>query len=134
MPQVGQRPVALILARELAENIATPMLVWDSDGAVVYFNEPAAEIMGRSFDDMRELSVEDLGQFGAEDLDGTPIDPSELPSVVATRHRRASHRVMCVTALDGQRRTISVAAFPLFVRGDRFVGAMAVFWQLPEEA
>lgn len=134
MPEVRQRPVALILARELAVNLFTPVLIWDEDGSLVYFNEPAAAVIGRPYDDLSDLSVEELEQFRAEDLDGTPVDVSELPSAVAVRERRADHRVMCVTGLDGVKRRISVTAFPLFVRGNHFVGAMAVFWQLPEEA
>jgi len=31
------------------------------------------------------------------------------------------------------RRKISVTAIPLFVRGDQFVGAMAVFWEMDED-
>lgn len=134
MPEVRQRPVALILARELAEKLSTPMWIWDEDGVLVYFNEPAAAVIGRPYDDISDMRLGELDQFRAEELDGEPIGSAELPSVVAMRERRADHRVMCVTGLDGVRRTISVTAFPLFVRGNQFVGAMAVFWQLPEEA
>ncbi len=35
MSAVRQRNVALILARELAVNLATPMWVWDEDGELV---------------------------------------------------------------------------------------------------
>ena len=47
MAQVRQRNVALILARELAVNVTTPMWMWDEAGMLVYYNEPAAAIIGR---------------------------------------------------------------------------------------
>ncbi len=34
----GQKNVVLILARELAANIAAPLLVFDRDGTLVFFN------------------------------------------------------------------------------------------------
>jgi PAS domain-containing protein len=132
MSDVRQRPVALILARELAVNLTTPMWIWDGQGSLVYFNEPAAVIVGRPYDDVGSIKIEELGQFKAEDLDGSQVDPSDLPSAVAFRERRPDHRLLNITGLDGVKRRISVTATPLFVRGDEFVGAMAVFWQLPE--
>jgi PAS domain-containing protein len=132
MSQVRQRSVALILARELAENVVTPMWMWDEDGILVYFNEPAAKIIGRPFDDVGMLRLDEIAQFNAEDLDGNRIPVSELPSGVALRERQPAFRVLRMTGLDGVKRTISVTAIPLFGRGDQFVGAMAVFWERPE--
>lgn len=133
MSEVRQRPVALILARELAVNLTTPMWIWDEQGSLVYFNEPAAAIVGRSYDDVGAMKLGELGQFQAEDLDGSPIELSNLPSAVAFRERRPVHQLLNITGLDGVKRKISVTATPLFVRGDEFVGAMAVFWQHSEE-
>jgi hypothetical protein len=42
----GQKPVVLILARELAANVAAPMLVLDCKGTLVFFNEPAVALWG----------------------------------------------------------------------------------------
>ena len=44
-----QKDVVLILARELASNLATPMLVLDHTGALIFFNEAAEVIMGAPF-------------------------------------------------------------------------------------
>jgi PAS domain-containing protein len=132
MSQVRQRSVALILARELAENVVTPMWMWDEDGVLVYFNEPAAAIIGRPFDYVGAIKRDEVAQFQAEDLDGNPIAVPDLPSSVALWEHRPAHRVLRITGLDGVKRTISVTAIPLFGRGDLFVGAMAVFWEQPD--
>ncbi len=129
MGEVRQRNVALILARELAGNLVTPMLIWDEAGDLVYFNEPAQAIIGRRYEDMRDFSVEELLRFQPEDLDGKPIDMSGMASTVALEERKPAHRVMVITGLDGVKRRIDVTAYPLLTRGDEFVGAVAIFWE-----
>lgn len=109
------------------------MWMWDEDGVLVYFNEPASRIFGRQFDDVGAMRLDEITQFKAEDLDGTPVPVDELPSGIALRDRRPAHRVVRITGFDGVKRTLSVTAIPLFGRADQFVGAMSVFWEQPEE-
>ena len=125
-----QKNLVLILARELAENLATPALISDEDGSLVYYNEPAELIIGKPFTEARDISPEDwVGHFSMENLDGTPLTLEELPSGVALLERRPAHREIAVTGLDGVRRTISVTAIPLFARASEFVGLVAIFWE-----
>jgi hypothetical protein len=44
-----QKSLVLILARELATNLATPIYIADSVGDLVYFNEPAEQIAAGRF-------------------------------------------------------------------------------------
>lgn len=134
MAQVRQRNVALILARELAVNVTTPMWMWDETGMLVYYNEPAAAVIGRPFDDVETMQLGEIEQFRSEDLDGNRVAVEDLPSGVALREKRPAQQTLRIVGFDGIKRTISVTAFPLFVRGDQFVGAMAVFWELGREA
>ena len=134
MGEVRQRSVALILARELAVNLTTPMWIWDEEGVLVYMNEPAEETVGRRYQDLGQLHQDELAQFQPEDLDGNPIDPSQLTAVVALREKVPSHRVMRIVGLDGVKRKIEATSFPLFTRGDEFVGAVSVFWPLRDDA
>lgn len=133
MREGRQRSLALILARELAVNLSTPMWVWDEEGTLVYLNEPAEAIIGRSHRDLGVLRLDELPRFEPEDLDGTPIDPSALPSAVAVSERKPSHRVLRIVGMDGVKRTIEATAIPLFTRGDQLVGAVSVFWELGAE-
>lgn len=130
MAQVRQRNVALILARELAVNVTTPMWMWDESGMLVYYNEPAAAVIGRPFDDVETMHLNEIEQFRSEDLDGNRVAVEDLPSSVAMREKRPAQQDLRITGFDGVKRTISVTAIPLFVRGDQFVGTMAVFWEL----
>jgi PAS domain-containing protein len=128
MSAIRQRNVALILARELAVNVATPMWVWDEEGTLVYYNDHVAAMLGTSSElDIRELG--ELSQFQPTDLEGNPIPTEDLPSAVATKRHEPAHRELTIVGRDGVQRTLTVTAFPLFARGGTFVGALSVFWQ-----
>ncbi len=129
MSAIRQRNVALILARELAVNVATPMWVWDESGSLVYYNDHVAAMLGITNGGFDISELGELSQFSPSDLDGTPIPTPELPSAIATGRREPAHREMTILGRDGVRRTLTVTAFPLFGRGGAFVGAMSVFWQ-----
>ena len=129
MSAVRQRNVALILARELAVNLATPMWVWDENGELVYYNEHVQAILGSPQHEIGVGRLDELPQFEPMDLNGDPIPVSELPSAVAIGLRRPAHRELSITGRDGVRRELSVTAFPLFARGGEFVGAVSVFWE-----
>ena len=125
-----QKNLVLILAREFASKLATAVLVADADGSLVFYNEPAEEILGRSFAEAGEMPAgEWAGLFEVEDLDGHPIELADMPAGISFRDRRPDHGTIRIRGLDGVRRTIAVTAFPLFAHTAEFVGVVAVFWQ-----
>jgi PAS domain-containing protein len=132
MTAVRQRNVALILARELAVNLSTPMWIWDEQGELVYYNEHVLQILGSRSLDVGVGRLDELPQFVPTDLDGNPMDVDELPSAVAIKQQRPSQQKLRIVGLDGVRRTVSVTAFPLFAREGEFVGAVSVFWEVEE--
>jgi PAS domain-containing protein len=130
MAQTRQKSLVLILAREFASNLATPLFVVDPEGTLVFYNEPAEAVLGRRFAESGELSADEWSKiFTPSDLDGSPLPLEELPLGVALAERRPAHRPLRIKGLDGVDRTIAVTAFPLFARADEFVGAVAIFWE-----
>jgi PAS domain-containing protein len=76
-----QKSLVLILARELATNLATPIYIADADGDLVYFNEPAEEIASGRFAERGETSINDwVKMLAPETIDGKPLAREELPS------------------------------------------------------
>jgi PAS domain-containing protein len=129
-----QKNLVLILAREFASKLATPMLIADADGSLVYFNEPAEEVLGRTFAEAGEMPAEEWESlFVTEHLDGRPMTLAEMPGGIAFVDRHPAHGSLRIQALDGERRTISVTAFPLFAHTAEFVGVVTIFWQEPDE-
>jgi hypothetical protein len=125
-----QKNLVLILAREFASKLATPMFVTDERGNLVYYNEPAELILGRSFGEAGELPAESWAEtFSVSRLDGSPVPLEEMPGGVALLKRREAHSALRLTGLDGVPHTIEVTAFPLLDREDRPVGAVILFWE-----
>jgi len=124
-----QKSLVLILARELASNIATPMFVLDREGTLVYYNEPAEAVAGQPYSSVGEISATEWGEsYSPRAADGPPVDPLSLPPRLALLKRRAAHGKLRITLHDGSEREIEITAFPLFAHHDEFVGAVAIFW------
>ena len=129
-----QRHIALILAKDLAASLATPMLLVDADGSLVFFNEPAEAILGRPYAQAQMSSAELAKTFKPVDEAGDRIPLDELPLAQAFRSGLPSHGNLRIEAVDGHTRDLEVVAIPLFVQVDQPVGGLAVFWERTEEA
>src|SRR6266540_197891 len=76
--RVGMEPqnLVLILARDLADKLASAMFLIDHEGRLVYFNERAAEILGQSFGEVGRLPLEEWASaFNPTDFEDRPLDP-----------------------------------------------------------
>jgi PAS domain-containing protein len=131
MAAIRPKHLVLILAREFASNLATPTLITDERGWLVFYNEAAEGIVGRPFAEVGELSLEDwTAQFSPRTLDTQePLPLERRPTGIALRERRAAHERYRVTSLDGIDREVAVTAFPLFAHADELVGSMTIFWR-----
>jgi PAS domain-containing protein len=130
LTKVPQKHLILILARELASNLATPTLIADERGQVVFYNEAAETVIGGPFAEIGEVSIDDLGaSFSPRTREGEPLAQEDLPGRIALDQRRAAHEQVWVTSRDGVERVVSVTAFPLFAHADEFVGVVVIFWR-----
>jgi PAS domain S-box-containing protein len=125
-----QTNLVLLLARDLADKLASAVFVVDEEGTLIYFNEAAAEILGKTFGEVGMLREEEWSRaFVPMEFDGRELTPDQLPLVVARRERRPSHRAFRIRNMEGEERAIAVTALPLFARKDEFVGAAGIFWE-----
>jgi PAS domain-containing protein len=126
----GPKDLVLILAREFASNLATPIYIGDADGTLVYFNEPAETIAGRSFAEVGEMSIRQWAELlRPRSIDGTPVQREEMPGGIAFNERRPAHARLRISGLDGVEREIATTAFPLFGPDGEFHGIMVIFWE-----
>jgi PAS domain-containing protein len=122
--------LVLILAREFASNLATPTLITDERGWLVFYNEAAEAIFGRAFSEVREMPLEEwTARFEPRTLDSEPLPLERRPSGIALYERRAAHERFRITSLDGVEREVAVTAFPLFAHADELVGTVTIFWR-----
>jgi PAS domain-containing protein len=122
--------LALILARELAANVAVPMLVVDATNTLVFYNEAAEPAFGGPFGSTGEIrSGEWARRFQPSDADGGDVSRHGLPLAVALEQHRPAHGTHELSGGDGRRRTVELTALPLFSGPDDFVGVLASFWE-----
>ena len=130
-----QENLVLILARDLADKLASAVFVCDREGTLVYYNDKAAEILGRPFAEVGRMRMDQWSaSWSPQDLQGRPLQPDEIPLVVALREVEPTHNPVRVKGADGEVRDIEVTALPLLVRKDELVGAVAMFWELSSES
>ncbi len=129
------RSLPLILARELASHLATPMFLLDAGGMLVFFNDAAALLLGKSFAEVGEMPS---GEFGAAlqmtTIDGTPVRRRDSPAGIAFYQRQPAHRTVMATGFSGERRTYEATAYPLLGAQGEMYGVLSVFWESPTNA
>jgi PAS domain-containing protein len=127
---MAQKHLILILARELASNLATPTLIADERGHVVFYNEAAEAVIGTPFAEMGEVEIDALAKsYSPRTSEGEPLPVEGLPGRIALDERREAHVRLWITSRDGVDREVSVTAFPLFAHADEFVGIVVIFWR-----
>ena len=67
-------PIELILSRQLADCLNMPVFLTDPMGNLLFYNEPAEDILGKRFEDTGEMHVDEWGTiFKNKDDAGNPI-------------------------------------------------------------
>lgn len=126
---MAQLEIELILLRQVASYLATPIFLVDLEGNLLFYNEPAEPILGKRYEEWGELPLADWATVWIPtDDDDNPIPPEEVPLVIAVQQRRPALGGLWITGLDGIRRHLTVAALPLVGQGDRDLGSVAFFW------
>jgi PAS domain-containing protein len=125
---MDQKPLELILARNLLTSLSTPAFLVDESGALLFYNEAAGALLGISFEESARMPAEEwshaMGPFGD---DGTPIPIEEIPTTKALRHGRPAHGNFTVRSMGGDEYEIESTALPIVTEGGQ-EGAMIFFW------
>ena len=123
-----QKPLELILARNLMSTLSTPAFLVDEGGVLVFYNEAAGVLLGKRFEELGTVTADEWGAlFGPFDDNGEPIPYDSLPLVVAVREGHPAHADFEISSIDGSRHNVEVSAFPILTaHGSQ--GAIAVFW------
>ncbi|MGI8460421.1 MAG: hypothetical protein ACR2OC_02120 [Solirubrobacterales bacterium] len=132
--EASQRPLELILARNLLTAISTPAFLVDDDAALLFYNEAAGALLGTSFEESGRMTAEQwTTRFGPFERDGEPVSVEDLELTRALRDGRPAHASFCIRSTSGEEHAIEASALPISgtqVDNDRS-GAIVIFW--PEE-
>ena len=132
MATSAQRPLELILARNLLSAISTPAVLVNHQGDVLFYNEAAGAMLGRRFEDSGRLTAQEwTSAFGPLDDEGRPIPVEHQPLTQELRANRAAHSPHRIRSVTGAEHLVHVSGVPIMGSGD-FHGAMLFFWPAEE--
>lgn len=127
----AQKPMQLILARQLASSLAMPIVITDTTGVLIYWNEPAEVLLGIRFDESGEVPPSQWrAQFAVTDGDRQPIPQAEWPLVIALTQRQPVSRTIWLGAPNGTWRNLNWTSVPFIAQGGEFLGVQSVFWEV----
>jgi PAS domain-containing protein len=121
-----QRPLELILARNLLSSLSTPAFLLGQQGTMLFYNEAAATLVGRRFEEAQG-ATNWIAEFGPFDRDGQPLPLDQIPATAAVREKRPYHGRFRIAAPGGGRREIEASTIPIVGSGGA-TGAIVIFW------
>lgn len=126
--------IEIILNRQLADCLSIPVFITDTAGNLIFYNEPAEEVLGKRFEETGEMPVEMWSTiFKPLDDDGSALPPDELPLVKTLKNAHPYHRSFWIESMKGKNQKISVTSYPIIGRTGKFLGAVAIFWSSKDE-
>lgn len=122
--------IEIVLNRQLADCLSIPVFITDTVGNLIFYNEPAEEILGKRFEETGEMPVEQWStEFKPVDASGVVIPPNELPLVKTLNNAKPYHKSFWIESLNGKNQQISVTSYPIIGRTGKMLGAVAIFWK-----
>jgi len=126
--------IEIILNRQLADCLSIPVFITDREGNLIYYNEPAEQILGKRYDDTGEMPVSIWATiFKPVDEKGNVLSPDDLPLVKTLKNCKPYHKTFYIESLNGKIEKIAVTSYPILGRPSRFLGAVALFWETKDE-
>jgi PAS domain-containing protein len=125
------QPLLLIQARNLITNLALPAFLTAPDGGLLFFNDAAAALLGRRFEEVGRLSQEEWArEVGPFDDEGRPLAADSLPLAEAMREGHPTQGRFNIR-IEGGLREVDVSALPL-LEPDNYEGTLIVFWPVED--
>ena len=120
----------MVLLKQVASYLAMPIFVVDAEGSLVYYNEPAEELLGHRYEEAGQLPLEVWGPLWTPtDSRGDPLPPERLPLAIAVRERQPTQETLWIRGLDGVTRRITLTAIPIHGHTAELIGGLAIFWE-----
>ncbi len=123
--------IEIILARQFADCLSIPVFIVDTNGNLLFYNEPAEALLGLRFGETGSMAVEEWSTvFKPTDENGQPLAPEKLPLVQTLGTQKPAHGSFWIDSLSSnEKHLLTVTSFPLMGRPNRFLGAVALFWK-----
>ena len=126
---MSQKPLELILARNLLTSLSTPAFLVDESGALVFYNEAAGTLLGISFEEQGRLPAEEwrhaVRPLRRATATRSPTTSCRSPRLCAGA--APATPTFTVRSAKGETLRDRVTALPIVAEGGQ-EGAMIFFW------
>ena len=131
----AQKPLELILARNLLSSLSTPAFLVGDEGALLFYNQAAGAMLGRGFEESGTLTATEwTSEFGPLGEDDLPLPYDLIPATKAVRENRPHHGKFRIRAHGGGGyHDIAASAIPIVGLGGASGGAIVFFWPVTED-
>ena len=130
---MAQQEIELILSRHWASYLNTPVFLVNPVGDLLFYNESAELVLGRRFAETGKLPEAEWATIlQMRDEDHVALAREKLPLNIALTERRPAHMRLWMVGLDHIERHIQTTCLPLIVEAGRFLGAIAIFWEIDD--
>lgn len=121
------RPLELIMARQWIALLTTPTLLFGADGGLIFFNDAATVLLGRSFSECGTMSQAEWQSALRVEGEVHANTPEATLLGRALEANGVLHRTVLLRAMDGERRQVNVTTVPIRGVGQpQLTGVMAV--------
>lgn len=128
------QPLERILARNLISIISIAAMLVDIEGAIVFYNEAAADVLGARFEEIGRIPRDDWrAEIGPFDALERRLPTENLPVTVALRDARPGYGRFYIRSASAGLILVEAAALPLIGSGVHH-GALVVFWPIDATA
>jgi PAS domain-containing protein len=130
----AQKPLELILARNLLSSISTPAFLVGQEGTLLFYNEAAGALIGRRFEETGRMTADQwTTEFGPFDEGEHPIPYDQVPLTKKLRQGLPSHGTFRIATAAGNHQDIHASAIPI-VGPEGSSGAIVIFWPVEENS
>ncbi len=129
-----QHAIETILTRHLVSRLRVPMFMLDEQANLIFYNELAEEILCCQFNETGVLAFDQWStRLVYLDEANIAVPYNALPLRIALAERRPAHGTFWIHDPAGVRRQLAITCFPLTGLVDRFLGIVAIFWEIADK-
>lgn len=108
-----------------------PILIVDTEGTLIFYNEPAEAILDQRFEEAGEILADTWSRmFAIADEARNPIAQEDRPMMLALSERKPISRTAWMRCGHREWPRVNITAFPLIGEGRHFLGAQVIFWEV----
>lgn len=108
-----------------------PILILDTAGTLIFYNEPAETILNQRFEETGEIAADTWSTlFALADEERNPIAQEDRPTMMALSERKPFSRTVWMQCGHREWRHVNITALPLIGEGAQFLGAQMIFWEV----